>query len=192
VIECEDASRRARRKPKPQEQPPLSAHQVREAMAILSHVRQSLLSADPDIAEDEKLFLDMLDGEGGDAVDVLRAAMRASLEAEAVADGIAGRADKLEERKARFRRRAEGLKSAVVQAMQSIGLPRLEDPEFTLRIQPGQRTARIIDEDLLPGRFVKTTKEPLRRDITAALKAGEVVAGAALSNGAPIVVVSRR
>ncbi|GAN79815.1 siphovirus Gp157 family protein [Acidocella aminolytica] len=171
--------------------PAYSRLQLSEAMATLHRLRSDLLEMDPTIAEDEALLFDMLDGEGGEAMEMLRTAMRASLEAKSIADGIEHRQDTLASRRMKMLARADKIKGAVVATMQALGLKKLPDVEFTLTITPGRRSAKITDPTLLPEKFIKTetTRTPKKKDIAEALKAGEVVPGATLSNGEPVATV---
>ena len=63
----------------------VTTHDVSRARFILEQAANTLLEADPQMRDDDALFVDMLDGEGGDALDLLRAALRASLDADAQA-----------------------------------------------------------------------------------------------------------
>lgn len=159
--------------------------QMQEARAILDRVRRSLLEIDPTIADDETLYFDMLDGEGGDAMDILRAAMRAGIEAESFADSMNARLEVLAARRNRFVRRSEVLKTGVYSAMHALGLLRLVAPDFVVSFQRGQRGVRITDEAALPEAFVKVERTPMKKQIATALRNGGIIPGAELSNAEP-------
>ena len=105
----------------------VTAHDVGRARFLLLQAASSLEAQDPTIRDDAALFLDMLDAEGGDAVDLLRAGLRASLEAEAQAAACKTRMAQLAERQRRHEARAETLQAAVHRAMRALGIPRLRD-----------------------------------------------------------------
>ncbi len=161
----------------------VTTHDVSRARFLLEQVAHALLEQDPQMRDDDTLFLDMLDAEGGDTLDLLRAGLRASLDAVAQARACKERIGQLAERQRRHEGRAEALQAAVHQAMRDLGLPRLRDPEFTAARREGSERAEISDIDLLPERFVRTKREPDKAPLLAALKAGEAIPGAALARG---------
>jgi len=161
----------------------ITAHDVGRARFILLQAASGLEAQDPAIRDDAALFLDMLDAEGGDAVDLLRAALRASLEAEAQAAACKARAAQLAERHRRHETRAEALAAAVHQAMRELGLPRLRDAEFTASRRDGVVRVEVSDASLLPTAFVRTKQEPDKAALLAALKAGQTIPGAILAQG---------
>jgi len=161
----------------------VTTHDVLRARFLLEQVAHALLEQDPQMRDDDTLFLDMLDAEGGDTLDLLRAGLRASLDAGAQARACKERIGQLAERQRRHEGRAEALQAAVHQAMRDLGLPRLRDPEFTAARREGSERAEISDIDLLPERFVRTKREPDKAPLLAALKAGEAIPGAALARG---------
>lgn len=166
----------------PFEAPSITAHDLGRARFILQQVTSKLLEADPDIRDDHALFADMLDGEC-DAQDLLRAGIRASLDAAAQAKACSDRIAQLAQRQARHEARAEALRGAVHQAMRDIGLPRLKDAEFTAFRSDGKDKVVVEDQDKLPGGYVRTKREPDRAALLAALKSGEEIPGAVLARG---------
>ena len=176
--------------PAPRANPPgVSAHDVGRARFILLQTASQLEAQDPSIRDDDALFLDMLDGEGGDAVDLLRAAMRASLDAEAQAAACKARMGQIAERGLRHEVRAAALAAAVHQAMRDLGLPRLRDAEFTASRRDGVLRVEVADAALLPAAYVRTRTEPDKAALLAALKAGEAIPGAALAQGEETLAV---
>lgn len=161
----------------------VTTHDVSRARFILEQAATALLEADPQMRDDDALFLDMLDGEGGDALDLLRAALRASLDADAQALACKGRIGQLAERQRRHQARAEALQGAVHRAMRDLGLPRLRDPEFTASRREGGERVEVADPGLLPDPYVRTKREPDKAALLAALKAGEAIPGAVLARG---------
>ncbi len=159
----------------------VTTHDVSRARFILEAATATLLEADPQMRDDDALFLDMLDGEGGDALDLLRAALRASLDADAQARACKGRMAQLADRQRRHEARAEALQAAVHRAMRDLGLPRLRDPEFTASRCEGGERVEVADPALLPDLYVRTRREPDKAALLAALKAGEAIPGAVLA-----------
>jgi len=170
-------------RPNPATRVAVTAQDVARARFILLQAAGSLEAQDAAIRDDAALFLDMLDAEGGDAVDLLRAALRTSLEAEAQAAACKARAAQLVERQRRHEARAVALAASVHQAMRDLGIPRLRDAEFTASRRDGVPRVEVSDASLLPGAFVRTKHEPDKAALLAALKAGQTIPGAILAQG---------
>ncbi len=166
-----------------------SAFRMEQAMSVLLAVRQRLLQDDPDLADDEKLFTDMLDGEGGDAMEVLDRVLRAAVHAKTMAKAAKERAAEIGERAARYDRREASLRGAAFAALDALGLSKRELPDLTASIRAGQPVVIVTDADVLPEAFVRVKREPDKTLIGAALKAGNTVEGAELSNSTPSLTV---
>ena len=166
-----------------------SPYRLEQAMSALLSVRQRLLEEDPDIAHDERLLADMLEGETGDAMEVLHRILRASVRADALANAAHAMADDMEARADRFRARREALRGAAFAALDALGLSKLELPDMTVSVKRGQPRVVVTDEEALPEAMIRVTRSPDKSLIGAALKAGNTVAGAELSNGLPSLQV---
>jgi hypothetical protein len=172
--------------------PSLAPWQQEQAATLIRSVRERLLAEDPDIAADPNLWRDMLDGES-DAIDLIRNLVRASIDADILAEATRKRqaeiASRAERRKLAFRAAAMGL-------MELAGLTRLPEPDFTARVQAGQPHLGQIDLDALPPDVVEVdvtvTRRPLKDRLLAALKAGQSIPGAQLRPGTPFIVISRK
>ena len=158
-------------------------------MAALMAVRSRLLADDPEIEHDERLLADMLEGEGGDAMDVLDRVLRASLHAKDMAQAAKDRAAEMEQRAARYVRRAEALRGAAFAALDALGIKRRELPDLTASIAVGRPTVVVEDDAALPDQFNRVRREPDKTALMQALKSGEQVPGATLSNGTPSLQV---
>jgi hypothetical protein len=166
-----------------------SAWKLEQAMSVLMAVRQRLLDDDPEMASDEKLMAGMLEGESGDAMDVLDAVIRASIVATGMADEASARAKNITARATRYKARAEALRGAAFGALAALDLKRHERADFTASVRVGQSVVIITDEASLPAAFVRTKTEPEKALIAAALKAGQDVPGCELSNATPSLQV---
>jgi hypothetical protein len=165
-----------------------SAFHIEQAMSAAQAVRQAILQDDPDLAADETALRDLLDGET-DVYDVLRRMVRFVLDSEALAGAAKERIEKLSERKARFEKRAQAGRGAVLAMMDALGDRKITDAEFTVSLRDGHAAVFITDEAALPEQFVKVTRAPMKTEIGKALKAGEEVAGAVLANGMPQLTI---
>ena len=165
-----------------------SAFRVEQAMAAAGAMRQSILADDPDLAADETALRDLLDGET-DVYDVLRRMVRFVLDAESLADAAGERVEKLNARKARFQKRANLGRGAVLAMMDALGERKLPDAEFTVTLRDGTPGVFVTDEAAIPEQFVKVTRAPMKAEIGKALKAGQEVPGATLANGMPTLAI---
>lgn len=166
-----------------------SPYALERAMSVLMAVRQRLLEEDPDIASDERLFADMLDGESGDAMQIIHHMVRAALHASSMATAAKIRSQDMQERSRRYASREDTLRGAVMAAMEALSLRRLEEPDFTVGVSAGTPSVQITDVDALPDAFVTIERKPDKSTIGAALKAGQEVAGATLSNATPRLTI---
>lgn len=166
-----------------------SPYQLEQAMSVLLSVRQRLLEEDPDIADDERLMTDMLEGETGDAMEVLHRMVRAALHAKSMSEAAKLRAADIITRADRYAKRDSAIRGAVFAAMDALGLKKLEAPDFTTGISAGTASVIITDEAALPNEFMRVHREPNKTAIGAALKGGAEVPGAELSNGLPRLTV---
>ncbi len=173
----------------------LSPWQQEQAATMIRTFRERLLAEDTDIADDPELWRDTLDGETN-AVDLIRNLIRASIDADLLAEAarkrqaeIGARAERAERRKLAFRATAMGL-------MDLAGVTRLPEPDFVARIQAGQQYLGQLDLEALPSDYVDVevtvTRRPLKDRILAALKAGQTVDGAQLRQGSPFIVINRK
>jgi hypothetical protein len=156
----------------------------------LARLREQLLALDADMATDETLFTDTLDGQS-DVLDQLRAVIRHGVEAELFADALQRHIKILEQRRARFESRGDVCRNAVRAAMETLGLTRLAAEDFNVSIVPGRPRVVVSDAALLPPEFIRTKSEPNLSAIAAALKEGAEVPGASFSNTAPIITIRR-
>lgn len=165
---------------------PPSPYRMAQATAVLLAVRKRLLDEFPDIATDERLFVDMLDGEGGDAIDVLDRVIRASIHAHDMAEAASRRMEALAAREERFERREQMLRGAAFAAMEALELPALNREDFDVTVgNSGGRAVIITDEELIPESYDRISVTKDKAAIRADLLAGKHVPGAELANASP-------
>src|SRR4051794_17683117 len=116
--------------------PVLSGYQQEQALAMIDAIRARLLAEDPDIAHDETLRRDMIDGET-DAIDILRSFVRASIDADKMAEAAKNRAQEVAQRAARFARRKDAFRAAAFALMDVAGIRSVPEPDFLARVQDG-------------------------------------------------------
>lgn len=152
----------------------LNAEQVRQQIT-------ALLVNNPELNEDEILRADMIEGET-EAFEFLRALEAKRREACTLAAGIASTRAELDARLARMERREQSIRALLFKIMSAADLRKAELPEATLSVRNGTPKVIITDESALPQSYLRTKIEPDKSLISAALKSGQHVTGAILSN----------
>jgi hypothetical protein len=148
-----------------------------------------LLIAHPELADDDVLRADSIEGQTG-AFEFLSKIVRKIGATKALREGTVGYRNELDERIARLERREYALRALVFKIMSTAELKRAELPEATLSIRAGQQKVVIINEPELPAEFIRIKREPDKVRIKAALVAHEQVPGAALSNPEPSLIIN--
>jgi hypothetical protein len=151
---------------------------------LIQHEIHNLLVQHPELAEDDQLRADMVEGQT-DAFDFLSMLTRKIGQSKALAESIHDYAGDIQERAARIERRIDALKSLAFKIMHAADLKKAELPEATLSIRAGQQKVIIISEEELPPSCVRIKREPDKTAIKEILTSGHPVTGAALSNGEP-------
>lgn len=148
----------------------------------------NLLTTCPELAEDDVLRADMIEGET-DAFTFLSVIARKIGEAKALSDGANGYAKELLDRCERLDRRNESLRKLAFTIMDAAGLKKAELAEATLSIRNGQRKVIIADENQIPEPLWRVKRDPDKTAIREKLLAGEYVPGAELSNAEPTLSI---
>src|SRR5271169_3536297 len=118
----------------PPSPPTLAPHQQAQAAALIVSLKQRLLEECPDLDEDPKLWLDTLDGQS-DAIDTIRHLIRASIDADVLAEAIRQRQAEIAARAERAERRKQAFRTAALNLMELAGISKLPEPDFTARVQ---------------------------------------------------------
>ena len=99
----------------------------------------------------------------------------------------------MQDRLSRVEDRASKRRQIAKDVMVELDLKKLTAPDFTVSIRPGTSVLMVIDEDAVPKTYWEPGEPRLRRQVlTYDLKQGEEVAGAALSDPAPVLTVRTR
>jgi len=151
-------------------------------VAYTSAAIERMLSDYPELAEDEALRLDTVDG-ATDLEPLMSRLVRMRQERLAMAEGINTYVADLTARRDRFARGADGLKGLMLQLMRSAQLPKLVLPEATVSVTKARETVSITDIDALPQGAFKIIRQPDKTAIKAMIDAGDDVPGAAIVIG---------
>lgn len=139
--------------------------------------------------DDEDTLRDTIEGEI-DLAGLISMAAQQNVFDVANADGLAAFIKQLSERKARIEKRIEMRRVAILTAMQSGEIRKLETPGGTITRKAVPPSVLILEESEIPGEFWKPSDPKLdRKAVADALKSGREVPGAVMSNGSETIQV---
>lgn len=152
-----------------------------DANAILQQIT-SLLLEYPDLADDEVLRADMVEG-ATELVEFLRRLERARQEAKTNSNALAENLKGLESRKYRFDQREKAMRALALKLLFAANAEKpVVFPEATYSMKKVPPAVVIVDEDQLPDAACKFERKPDKTAIKSMLEIGEVP-GATMSNG---------
>ena len=148
----------------------------------------ALVEEHPGLASDEFFLADVIEG-STDAFEIMEKLVIERREAMANGEAM----DKLAEDYAalsdRWTMRAESRRKLMGVVMDAVGLRKMQTPAGTVSVSPGRVSLALADDFTPPQGYARTKIEPDKAAIKAALEAGEVMQGASLVTGKPIVKV---
>lgn len=139
-----------------------------------------IVSANPELAEDEELRLDTLEGET-DLHQIAARLLGRKLYAREMATGAKARKADVAERQVRFEKQEATFDALIKSLLQAADVQKLVLPEATLSILKPRAKVNVVDAGELPQGFYR--KEPRLTEIKAALERGEEIPGAELALG---------
>ncbi|RUM99006.1 hypothetical protein EET67_05030 [Pseudaminobacter arsenicus] len=148
----------------------------------------ALLTAYPELADDEDLRRDMLEGSTA-AYDVLQRLVNQALDAETLTKATAGRITELQARKARYERKSDAMRALMFKVLKAIGERRATLPEATLSLRATPARVEIVDEALLPADCVRVSTSPDKTKIKELLAANQNVPGARMGEAGETISV---
>ena len=165
----------------------MATHPINNQLILHKHFREKLREEFP--GADDETLADTLEGLT-DLTDLLAEVIRSALEDEAFCDALKVRISEMRERAGRLALRAEKKRQLVGETMVEADLKRLTLPDLTISLRPGPAPLVVTAEDAIPGPFWKAQPPKLdRQGLSLALKAGENIPGAILSNPQPCLSV---
>jgi hypothetical protein len=156
--------------------------------AIIRHQIENLLIQCPELAEDEVLRADMIEGET-EAHEFLRTAEDKRREACVFIGALEALINEMCARRSRFRRREEAMRQIAFTVMETAGLRKIEMALATYSIRAGTPKVVITDETLIPENLCRVIVEPDKTKIRERLQSGSRVQGAVLSNPEPCLSI---
>jgi hypothetical protein len=150
---------------------------------------EALLREYPELADDEFLRADMLDGET-DLRDVLTILHRMIEDTKALREGTQPRIDDLMARSRRFQKRIDFGRDLIAKILETANLKKLELAEATFSLRKGYpQLVGDPDPNVLPDELVKIARTADRKKIKEALEQGQAVEGCSLSNAPPMLTI---
>ena len=145
----------------------------------------------PELEDDADLRLDMIEGET-DAMEVATRLVRTIRQSETTVDAIKAEIDMLKAKSSRYATRKDRAREVLEGLMDAMGTVKLSLTVATVTMSDGREKAIISDENMLPDAYMRIKKEPDKTAILDALKAGQAVPGAVLSNGGRTLTVRQK
>lgn len=167
---------------------PANDNYLQADVANLEAEIHDLLAAYPELAEDDELRADMLEGSTA-AFDVLTRLVNIERDADSMGKAIAARIADLNARRQRAEKRKEAMRALMLRIMRMAGIQKAPLVEATVSVSKGRESVEIVDEALVPPRFLKVVKTPDKTAIKEALTAGKKVRGAAMKTGGETITV---
>jgi hypothetical protein len=165
----------------------MSEYQLAKETAAAQVLKAALLEQ----TDDPDALADTIEG-ATNLHEAIAAVMAAIDEDTLLHDGIDGMLTNLATRRARVEARMKRRRLAIERAMMAGELPKLELPQATLSIRRVPASLHIVSESLIPERFWVPQPPKLdKKDLAAALKAGQDIPGAALDNGSTTLAIRR-
>ena len=141
------------------------------------------------IGDDEEAQRDLVEGET-DLHETISAAVRQIGKDEASIEAIKEYASRLGGRAARLEKRIENTRTAIAVAMDLAHERRIETPFGTVSLKDAARSATVTEESEIPSQFWKPQPNKLdKKALTKALRDGQDVPGATLSNGGTTIAI---
>jgi hypothetical protein len=154
------------------------------------YIRERLRTEFPD--RDDETLRDSVEGLSN-LPEMLASVLRSHLDDVVFLAALRTRILDMQERFARVEYRADKKRALVASVMERAGIKKLMEADFTASLRDIPPGLIVIEEGKIPAPFWKPQPPKLdRRALIAALKAGEVVAGAALGNGSTTLSVRTR
>ena len=149
-----------------------------------------LIADYPELAEDQDLLADMLEGET-DFAKVADWLLDCEARAACFQDALAARINDLQHRKLRYARQQAEAKAALQDLLNAAGLKKIERPEGTASVSKGRERVIVSDLDALPQGYYVTTRKADLKAIKASFDAGETIPGAEVVRGDDYLTIRR-
>ena len=155
-------------------------------LARLERDISDLIAVYPELAEDETLRNDMLEG-STDIDGILTFLVKERIALNAMSDGISVAIDNMKERAQRFERKAEAYEAMVTRVMEAADLTKKILPIATLSMVKTPAKVTVTDEAQLPAAFWRIPAPQVdKAAVNTAIKAGLDVPGVSVDSNTPM------
>jgi Siphovirus Gp157 len=160
---------------------------LRHDIHLYTYLRQRLIAAFPDA--DEDTIRDTLEGITS-LHELIAETIRSALIDEALQGGLRSRLQDMKDRLARLEARAVKKREIALEAMSEADLRKIEQPDFTASVRAGSHALVVVAEREIPEPYWLPQPPKLdRQAVLGALKQGQDVTGAQLSNPKQVLSV---
>lgn len=151
----------------------------------------AILELCPDLEIDEQLKLSTLEGET-ELNEIVSMLLAESEDDEGMIAQVKEQIAVRKERIARFERRIETRRSAIISLMDTAHLTKLPLPEATVTLRTLRAAPKVTDEEALPDDFCKFVRKPDMDKIRDAFESGQPIPGVTITNGGASLTVRRK
>ena len=167
-------------------------HKIRVSMsaieAEISAFLASVTADNPEVKTDDEFKQDLLEG-STDYLDIVDKLIINLHITNSYILGIKDARARLDNREDRLKAKSEMIRRLLKRMLDMAELPSASTPSGTVSIGKKAQGVEILDESLIPEKFMRITKAPSKTLIGNALRAGEDVPGATLDNGGETLIV---
>ena len=167
-------------------------HRIKVSMpaieAEISSFMAAMINENPDIKGDDEFKQDILEG-STDYLEIIdRLVVNLSITQEYIT-GIQTARARLDDRAHRLHAKEDLIRRLLKRLLDIADMRKVTAPSGTVSIGSRPPSVEIVDEALIPDAFMRISKAPSKTLIGNALKAGEDVPGARLTNGGETLIV---
>ena len=167
-------------------------HKIKVTMpaieAEITSFLASMTAENPDVKTDDDFRTDLLEG-STDYLDIIDKLIVNLHITNSYILGIKDARTRLDTREDRLKAKSEMIRRLLKRMLDMADLPSVSTPSGTVSVGKKPQGVEILDESLIPEKFMRITKAPSKTLIGNALRAGEDVPGATLDNGGETLIV---
>lgn len=156
--------------------------------AEISTFLASVTADNPEVKTDDEFKQDLLEG-STDYLDIVDKLIINLHITNSYILGLKDARTRLDTREERLKIKADIIRRLLKRLLDIAELPKVTAPSGTVSIGKKAQGVEILDESLIPEKFMRITKAPNKTLIGNALRAGEDVPGATLDNGGETLIV---
>ena len=165
----------------------MSKFHLKVELSNYCYLKEKLTAAFPEVGDDT--LTETLEGIT-DLHEMITAVIRSALVDEALSTGLRNRLNDMKERLARLEERGFKKRKLALEAMDEVGLNKLQQPDFTASTRPGSPSLLVTAESDVPAPYwVPRPPKMDRQALLGELKRGNEIPGVQLNNPKTVLVV---